>query len=614
MRVCLGQINTTPGDFAGNLAAMRGGIVLADAQDVDIIVFPELSVPGYLSQDLIYQAEYIDKNLRVVDQILTLSGACRPELHVVFGYIDRNLGAGKPYFNMAMVAAAGQVVGTYKKHLLPFYDVFDEQRYFQPGNDLLTFECRGKRVGITICEDLWNDKGSDDYNYAANPFERYRQSGVEVILALNSSPYVQGKPWQRIKAIAPGTRDDLTVVYVNQRGGQDDLVFDGGSFVLRNGHLLHLCALGRQDSFDIVDTNATANRIAVVDAPHNKAEIIHRSATLYELLVLCLHDYVAKSGFSELVLASSGGVDSAVVCKIACDAVGADRVHAIRLPSIFSSDQAKLDALALHKNLGCWDYEVAIDHQPLISHLNQKFLQHGSKTQNLVTRKLNVGYDTVADENIQARMRDIYVMHFSNAFGAMPLSTGNKTESACGYYTHFDMNFSFAPIKDLYKYQVVDIALAQVEIPKNICRKPPSAELAEGQTDEQSLLPYGILDAITRACIEDYVSSFTAFRGWANQMLAKNRRISMDSDHLQRWLETPAARADFERIVGLIGRMEYKRRQTCPGTKVSKVAFGPGRRFPIVSKWSQVSGEETRPAASAAIKNRTPGACTRVRR
>lgn len=569
MKVCLGQINTTPGDFVGNLAKILTGIDRANNSQCDVIVFPELTITGYLSQDLVYNAAYIDRNLEVLAEITAYTEACDPKLHVVVGFIDRNYGQGKPLFNMAAVIAAGQVVALYRKQLLPFYDVFDELRYFEPGHDLTILDINGEKVGIAICEDLWNDKGSDDYNYDKNPLSLYREQNVDVILSLNSSPFVHGKGEQRIKLI--DSDENISVVYVNQRGGQDELIFDGQSFVMREGKLLHLSTSVFEDSFDVVDLNEST-----LDAEKKFVE-------LFDLLVLGLRDYVQKSGFSQIVLASSGGVDSAVVCKIACAAVGSKNVHAIRMPSIFSSDHSRSDAIALHKNLGCWDYEVPIDHESVMAMLNSQFSANGD-SENLVTAVNNQNhYASVADENIQARLRDVYVMHFSNAYGAMPLSTGNKTESACGYYTHFDMNFSFAPIKDLYKFQVIDIARRHEDIPVNIWQKAPSAELAHGQTDEESLMPYAILDPIVRSYVEEYVGTFDGFCSWFDQLQSV---VSSDMDLVLSWMKSSTAEADFNRIVSLIGRMEYKRRQTCPGTKVSKVAFGIGRRIPIVEKWS----------------------------
>lgn len=586
MKICLGQINTTPGDFAENIAAIKRGIDVASAAGCDVVVFPELCIPGYLSQDLIYHPAYIDRNLAGLDEVIAHTRRHAHSLHVVVGYIDRNHARGKPFFNRAAVIRCGEVLGTYTKQLLPFYDVFDELRYYEPGTSLLTLEIAGLRTGIAICEDLWNDKGSDNYNYAGNPMQQYREAGVDVILSLNSSPYVHDKSWQRIRTIGPGTADGLTVAYVNQRGGQDELVFDGQSFVLRNGHLLHLSTRVFEDTYDVVDIDKAPVVKNVFDAS-NRSAVRSMSVDLYDLLVLCLKDYAHKSGFEELVLASSGGVDSATVCKIACDAVGASNVHAIRMPSIYSSQHSRDDAMQLHRNLGCWDYEVEISHESLVAMLNERFSIHRDETGNLVGEVLAGGrYARVADENIQARLRDVYLMHFSNAFGAMPLSTGNKTESACGYYTHFDMNFSFAPIKDLYKHEVFSIARAKNEIPFNIWQKPPSAELAPGQTDEASLLSYAVLDPIVRAYVEDYVSTFPLFREWSEGKLNEGETISLDNGILRDWLNGERAALDFQRMISLMGRMEYKRRQTCPGTKVSRVAFGIGRRIPIVDGWS----------------------------
>lgn len=578
MKVCLAQINTTPGDFDGNLRRIKKGMDLASEARCDLLVFPELTIPGYLSQDLLYNPEYIDRNLMVLDEVKAYSRNGFPQLHTVLGYVGRNKGVGKPFTNMAGVVVNGALVHQYQKQLLPFYDVFDELRYFEPGVEICTFTVADQKIGIAICEDLWNDKDADDYNYVDNPFEQYRAAGVDLVVSLNSSPYVSNKLDARLSHIAPSTKDGPSVVYVNQVGGQDELVFDGQSFVAMDNQLMHLSDVLFEDSYDIVDLTAAAGGKTSIDTKS-------KTVSLKDLLVLGLRDYVKKSGFDQVVLASSGGVDSALVCMLACEAVGASNVHAIRMPSMFSSDHSRTDAIALHERLGCWDYEMPIEHEPVVAALNKHYSVH-QQDDNLVHRKLSEDlYAGVADENMQARLRDLYVMHFSNAFGAMPLSTGNKTESACGYYTHFDMNFSYAPIKDLYKCQVVALAQAVDQIPENIWQKPPSAELAIGQIDEESLMPYAVLDPIVKAYVEDYVTSFSRFERWVEEHTSL-AEISLDVSRLRDWLKTSEAGQEYQRIVSLIGRMEFKRRQTCPGTKVSKVAFGIGRRIPIVEKWS----------------------------
>jgi NAD+ synthase (glutamine-hydrolysing) len=583
MRVCLAQINTTPGDFAGNLDRIEAGIRAAQSGGCDVVVFPELAIPGYLSQDLMYHMQYLQENQRVLADVVRLSAQSAFEnLCIVVGYIERNEGPGKPFYNAAAVIQAGRQIFNHRKNLLPFYDVFDEQRYFEAGTALTILPLKGQTVGIAICEDLWNDKGEDGYPSRNNPLAQYRAAGVDVLLSLNSSPFVHDKLAQRHAAIAENL-GDMTLVYVNQWGGQDELVFDGQSFVVQGQSILYQSQEVSVDEFAVVDCAPTKPPLALPQSPDKRQTT---QVDLYDLLVLSVRDYVQKSGFEQLVLASSGGIDSALVAQIACDAVGPKQVHAIRMPSVWSSSGAGQDAIALHTELGCWDYEVPIAHLELVASLNQQFSIQADP-ENLVTQVFAADrYSTVADQNIQARLRDLYVMHFSNAFGAMPLSTGNKTESACGYYTHFDMSFSFAPIKDLYKWQVFALATAGGRIPAEIIVKPPSAELAPDQTDEASLLPYAILDPLVQAYIEDYVNEFDAFKAWVEQAAGDGRRVSMDLTRLRDWLKESGSSSRYQSLIKLIAGMEYKRRQTCPGPKVSKVAFGMGRRIPIVKKFN----------------------------
>ena len=252
MRLCIAQINTTPGDFSGNKARIVRGIRQADAANADLVVFPELTIPGYLSQDLLYNPDFIDRNLQTLQALQDESTGTREKLHIVVGYIGRNLHPGKPFTNMVAVLNHGEVVCTYQKQLLPFYDVFDELRYFEPGSSTTIFELLGHRIGLAICEDLWNDKGSDDYDDSRNPLAQYRAARVDILISLNSSPFVHRKCQQRLLAIAPATDGGPTVVYVNQRGGQDELVFDGQSFVVKDNRLLYLSQTVFEDTFDLV--------------------------------------------------------------------------------------------------------------------------------------------------------------------------------------------------------------------------------------------------------------------------------------------------------------------------------------------------------------------------
>ena len=575
MRVCLGQINTTPGDFEGNLGAMLKGMRAAVDGGSTLIAFPELSIPGYLSQDLLYQPRYIERNLHTLKQLCaeTENEAFR-DLYVVAGYIEPNAGAGKPFLNAAAIVRNGEVVANYRKQLLPFYDVFDEARYFEPGEDLAVLDIEDRKVGFTICEDLWNDKGEDYYAADRNPYARYRKAGVDMLVSINSSPFVQGKPEDRLRRLV-GDDEQLTLVYVNQWGGQDELVFDGQSFVADRGQLRYCSSQVERDEYAIVDLGSTS------ESPP-AADVKARSPRLDQLIVMSLRDYARKSGFSDAVVASSGGVDSALTTALACEALGPNHVHAIRMPSVYSSDHSKSDAMALHQALGCWDYEVEIEHLRLVESLNHSFDRYEA-ADHLVTAVHREGrYNAIADQNVQARLRDVYLMHFSNAYGALPLATGNKTESACGYFTHFDMNLSFAPIIDLYKRQVFELAVAQTAIPRNIVTKRPSAELAPDQFDEDNLLPYAVLDPMVQGYVEEFISDFDAFKGWVQ---SAGETISIDVGELNEWLSSATAKTDYERIITLIGRMEFKRRQTCPGPKLSKVAFGIGRRVPIVKAY-----------------------------
>ena len=582
MKITMAQINTTPNDFEGNFDKIRNGIAAGIRDSSDVVVFPELTIPGYLVKDLVYTSGFVEKNLEYLQRLAKLTDEL--SLTVIVGYIDRNYkGVGKPFRNMAAVIRGGIVIATYQKHLLPFYDVFDEGRYFEPGTEVCVFDINGNKCAIALCEDCWNDKGQDDYCYIDNPIQKYREFGINYLFSLNSSPYAKGKPKHRIEMLQQISwqwkKDaDLNIIYVNQIGGQDELTFDGHSMIIAKGEVLTYLQTdvkpsANLDMYETVVVHKSGNRCPLINF---KFELDHLKMTL-----LGLHDYIIKSGFKKVVLGSSGGVDSALVATLASLAIGARNVTCIMMPSIYSSEGSVKDAKELHKRLGCNEILVPIDNIPFQNYLNEKFgfMKHvGTITEppkldrNEVYTQIKE-YNKVANENLQARMRGQINMHFSNATGALTLTTGNKTELATGYSTLYgDMCGGFNPIGDMYKLEVFAMCkqindLYKNLIPTEITSKAPSAELAPGQTDEASLLPYPILDEIARLYIEDYVTDYKAYKV---KTQGKGDQVANEKD--------------FNRITRLIYVNEFKRRQAAPMIKLSKVAFGTGRRLPIVKK------------------------------
>lgn len=575
MRITMAQINTTPNDFPGNFRKIQEGITAALDDKADVVVFPETTICGYLVKDLVYTSGFIEKNLMYLQQVAALTA--HNNLVVIVGYIDRNYsGVGKPFRNMAAVIKHGMVVTTYQKHLLPFYDVFDEGRYFEPGKDICVFEVKGFKCGIVICEDAWNDKGQDDYCYEDNPVDKYRKLGIEYLFSINSSPYANGKPRHRqymLRQVTDNWYSGVNLIYVNQIGGQDELIFDGHSTIISEGNV----CVYMQNSFNPKE-NTDAYKTYDVPRIGMQAPYINFEFELdnLKMTIMGLHDYITKSGFKEVVLGSSGGVDSALVAALATLAIGKENVTCIMMPSCYSSEGSVKDAKELHRRLGCKEYLVPIEHLTLTNHVNQcfGFIKEDMNPVNETSPKYKqlVDYNKVADENIQARMRGQIVMHYSNATGALALTTGNKTELATGYCTLYgDMNGGFNPIGDLYKMEVFEMCglinkIFGNIIPIEIVKKKPSAELRPDQTDEASLLPYPILDNIVKLYVERYVTAYDDYvEATDDKRLVTNEK-------------------DYNRITRLVYINEFKRRQAAPTIKLSRVAFGTGRRLPIVKK------------------------------
>jgi NAD+ synthase (glutamine-hydrolysing) len=596
LRTAFGQVAARVGDISGNVERILDAWRRAADQGADVIVFTELTTTGYPPEDLLLKPEFIAENLAavrtlaregprgtvaVVGYVGTAEGdlvhedPARPEGWEVASAADREL------TNSAAVLADGEVVATYDKLRLPNYGVFDEARYFTPVDDPLVVRIAGVPVGVSVCEDLWVDPG---------PVGRAADAGARVVVNLNASPYHLGKRAERERwAATHATRDDTWLVYVNVVGGQDDVVFDGDSFLMGPDGEVHARALQFAEDLVIVDVpvepdgrdvgvelpGAGADRPSL--EPHRDAPRLEREAEVWHALVRATRDYCHQNGFRDAVLGLSGGIDSAVVAAIAADALGPEHVTGVLMPSPYSSDHSLADAEALTDALGIHRRTLPIG-APLgsvgdvLGDLVATGFSEADRAGWPEGREPGVAY-----ENLQSRLRGLLLMALSNESGAIVLTTGNKSEYAVGYATLYgDMAGGFAPLKDVPKLLVYDIArwrntrLAPGApstdgptevIPTSTIDKPPSAELRPGQRDEDSLPPYEVLDAIVAGYVEDLRS--------VEDMVAAGI----------------ADEAEIRRVIRLIDRAEYKRRQAAPGPKVTTRAFGRERRVPMTNAW-----------------------------
>ena len=565
LRVALAQINPTVGDLDGNVARIGAAYDAAEAAGCDIIAFPELAITGYPPEDLVLKPGFVADNLTALDRVAQRTGRCV----AVVGYvaIDRDL------YNAAAVCVDGKVVGTYRKRLLPNYAVFDEARYFTPGDASDPYELYvigGVKVGISICEDVWS---------ATGPLAEQAAGGAELNININGSPYDAGKVSARERMLATRAADaSCVLVYVNQVCGQDELVFDGGSMVFdAEGTLIAHAPLFCEELL-ITDveiepvyrkrlldprghpTDEPMRLVHVSDTPvpHKKpivgavATLPDLDAELYEAIVLGTGDYVRKNGFTDIVIGLSGGIDSTLVACIAVDALGADHVHGVSMPSRYSSDHSKSDAEDLAKQLGI-DYRTISIEPAFGAYLEMTSESFEGKAADLT------------EENLQSRIRGTTLMALSNKFGWMVLTTGNKSEMAVGYFTLYgDSVGGYAVIKDVLKTRVYDLCryynqrAGREIISENVISKPPSAELRPDQRDDQSLPPYEVLDPILRLYVEE------------DRTAAEIIELGHDE-------------AMVRRVARLVDLNEYKRRQCPPGVRVSPKAFGKDRRLPITN-------------------------------
>jgi NAD+ synthase (glutamine-hydrolysing) len=539
LTLALAQLDLVVGDVAGNTDKIIEYSERArEEMRADLVIFPELSICGYPPEDLLFHSGL---RRHVAEAVERVRDSVRG-IAVLFGFPEYD---GDDIFNSCLVFKDGQRLANYRKHVLPNYSVFDEVRYFTPGRDATVFSLNGIRIGLNICEDVWK----------AGPTQAARAAGAEVILVINGSPYELDSQQKREDVVRERIRAiNLPAVYVNMVGGQDELVFDGGSFVMDADGEVLFRAPPFTERFQAIQLTANASGVVPeVDLAEPIEPLAGTEQSVYGALVCGTRDYVGKHGFPGVVLGLSGGIDSALILAIACDAIGADRVRALMMPFRYTSNMSQEDAAQQVANLGV-QYDV-VPIEPLYE-----------AATGLMADLFKGLEDDVTEENIQARCRGLLLMAVSNKTGSMLLTTGNKSEMAVGYATLYgDMAGGFAPIKDCSKTMVYRLAhyrnsISKV-IPERVITRPPSAELRPNQKDSDSLPDYSVLDPILEAFIEEDLS------------VAEIAERGFDRDVVIRVLE-------------MVKRNEYKRRQAPPGIRISTRAFGRDWRYPITSRYT----------------------------
>jgi len=546
MKIGFAQINPTVGDLRGNFEKIAGAYDQLARAGADIVIAPELAVTGYPPKDLVFKSRFVPENLAVLDELQ--KRLSKPALLV--GFVDRNEGRGKPFHNAAALLQAGQPLQKTHKSLLPTYDVFDEDRYFEPARQIAPLNFRGHRIGVTICEDIWTERYLPRPFYDVDPLRALVTQEAEIILNVSASPFNLRKPAIRREMICglAGTYQ-RAIFYCNAVGGNDQLVFDGNSIAVdASGQLLAQLPAFEEASVIVDSESVPGSKIGSADVVQE----------LYAALRLGLHDYLAKCGFKSAVLGLSGGIDSAVVAAIAVDAIGPNNVTGVSMPSQFSSRGSVVDALALAKNLGIQCLQIPIA---------DAFAVFKAQFKEVFAGRI----EDATEENMQARLRGMTLMALSNKFGHLVLSTGNKSELAVGYCTIYgDMAGGLAVISDVPKTMIYELARfinseasragKREIIPSSTIEKPPSAELRPNQKDQDTLPPYEVLDAILRLYVEDNLS--------VAEIVAQGF-----DEKTVRWVQL---RVDLN---------EYKRAQAAPGLKVTSRAFGVGRRMPIAQRY-----------------------------
>ena len=540
MKIGFAQINPTVGDLKGNFEKIVTAYERLAGAGAELVLTPELAITGYPPQDLVFKSRFVPQNLEVLDQLQKrLQGAA-----LLVGYVERNQERGKPFHNAAALLQPGAPIQKTFKSLLPTYDVFDEDRYFEPGCNARPLLLGGKKIGVTICEDIWTEHYLPRPLYDVEPVRALVEHGAEIILNLSASPFGLKKPAIRREMVAALARaHNRAIFYCNAVGGNDQLVFDGNSFAVNAGGELIAQLPGFETAEQIIDADPAT------PSPFTQPEQV---ADLFAALSLGVRDYLAKCGFKSAVLGLSGGIDSAVVAAIAVDALGAENVVGVSMPSPFSSQGSIDDALALAKNLGIKCHQIPI---------GDAFAAFKAQFAEVFAGRP----EDTTEENMQARLRGMTLMALSNKFGHIVLSTGNKSELAVGYCTIYgDMAGGLAVISDVPKTMVYELSRwmnrEREVIPFSTIEKPPSAELKPDQKDQDTLPPYDVLDEILRLYVEENLS--------ARDIVAHGF-----DETTVRWVQR---RVDIN---------EYKREQAAPGIKVTSRAFGVGRRMPIAQRY-----------------------------
>jgi NAD+ synthetase len=540
MKIGFAQINTTVGDLSGNCDLILRAYERLGAAGAELVLTPELAITGYPPQDLVFKSRFVPENLAILEKLHSRVG----QAALLVGFVDRNEGRGKPFRNAAALLEQGKPIRKTYKSLLPTYDVFDEDRYFEPPSHVEPFEVRGQKIGATICEDIWTDEYLPRPLYDCEPVRSLVEQGAETIVNLSSSPFALHKPAMRYQMIANSARThQRPICYCNLVGGNDQLVFDGNSIaVTAAGELIAQLAAFREDE-KIVDTDSTMT----MDFHEGRTPEV-----LFAALSLGVRDYFRKCNFHSAVVGLSGGVDSAATAVIAVDALGAENVTGVSMPSPYSSRASIDDARALARNLGIKFLEIPI---------TDAFRDFKSQFKEIFKGLP----ENETEENMQPRLRAMTLMALSNKFGHLVLSTGNKSELAVGYCTIYgDMAGGLAVISDVPKTMVYELAgwinRKHEIIPKSTIEKAPSAELKPNQKDQDTLPPYEILDQILHLYVEDNLS--------ARDIIARGF-----DEKTVRWVQR---RVDLN---------EYKREQAAPGLKVTSRAFGLGRRMPIAQRY-----------------------------